>query len=99
LEHLGVKNVSESFVSAVAIEGELFVVQAMQVKHRGVQVRGAAPFDQGTIAKIIGGPVNLAARDSPAGQQDAEPIPMMVSAILALGPRGPAKLAFPNDQR
>ncbi len=75
------------------------MIQPEQVQHRRVQVGGAAAVGDGAITEVVGGAVDLAALDAAAGQPDAEPVGVMIAAVLVLGTRRTAELAAPEDQR
>ena len=92
-------DVGEPLVAAVAGEGEALVVEAEQVQNRGMQVGDMAAVGDGVVAEVVGGAVGLAALDAAAGEPDAEAIGVVVAAVLALGARGPAELATPDDER
>src|SRR5262249_58829212 len=77
---------------------QAFVVDAQEVEHRRVQVVDLDLVLDGVVAVVVGLAVDRAALDAPAGQPDGEAVRVVVAPVLALGHRGAAELAAPDDQ-
>src|SRR5947208_3277831 len=69
------------------------------MQHGCMEVGGAATIDHGPVAEVVSRAVRLPAPDAAAGQPDAEPIRMMVAAVVVLRAWRPAELAAPEYQR
>src|SRR5262249_12554213 len=86
-------------------EGELFVVEAQEVEHRGVQIMDMHGFFHGLISEFVGGAVNVSRLYAAAGEPHGEAVRIMVApgsfAVAAGGEfddGGSTKLAAPDDQ-
>ena len=64
---------------------------------RGVQVVDVDDVLHGGVAEFVGGAVGDAALDAAAGHPDREALDVVVAAV-ALGHRGAAELAAPDDE-
>ena len=74
------------------------VVDAQQMKHRGVQVVDVDHVLDGVVAELVGLAVGDAGLDAAAGQPDGKALDVMVAAV-ALVHRRAAELAAPDHQR
>ena len=74
-------DVGQAEVSAGVAVGELFVVEAEQVEHRGVEVVDRNWVLDGSEAKFVGCSVDGSAFDSAAGHPQGE-TPVIVVAAL-----------------
>lgn len=94
------RNVREAEIAALEAVGELFVVDAAEIKHRGVQVVDVhvlAVFD-GFVTEFVGAAPGEAAFHAAASHPDGESQNMMVAAG-ALAHWGAAKFTAPYHQR
>src|SRR5688500_11357419 len=92
LHHLAA-HVGEAVVAAAEAVGELRVVHAEKVEHRGVEiVNGDLVLDR-EVAVLIRGAVGGTALDAASGQPDGEAERIVVAPVGALGHGGAAELA------
>ena len=91
-------DVGQPHVAAAEAVGQSLVVDAQQVKHRGVQVVDLDLVLDGVVAVIVGGAVDGAALDSAAGEPHGEAIGIVIAAVGSLGHRRAAELAAPDHQ-
>jgi hypothetical protein len=54
-------------VSALEAVGELFVIEAEEVEHRGVEIRDGESVFDGGVAELVCGAIHLAAFDAGMG--------------------------------
>ena len=106
-DHIAV-DVGQAEIPPGVAEGELLVIEAQQVQHRGVQVVNVDVFSDRMKAEFVGGAVDVAALDAAAGQPHREAVMVVVAAVdLArvragrgqFHRRRAAKFAAPDDQR
>ena len=100
VDHVAV-NVGQPAVDTVVTEGQLFVVDAQQVKHRGVDVvdlAGAIAVEW-FVAPLVGWPVADAAFDAPATQPVGEDVRVVVSPLAALTSWHATEFSCPQDDR
>ncbi len=91
-------HIGEPQVAAAEAVGELFVVDAHEVKHGGPHViDGAGVFD-GVVAEVVGGTVDVAGLDAAARHPDREAVRVVVATIGALGEGRATELASPHDK-
>ena len=67
-------HVGEPEIPAGVAVGELFVVEAEQAEHGGVQVVDVHALFHSLKSEFVGGAVNLAALDAAAGQPDGSAV-------------------------
>src|SRR5262249_35005143 len=96
----------ELVAEAVALEEQLFVVQAQEVQDGRVPVGDADRTLGGGVADLVGAAVARAALDPGAGHPDREAARAVVAAGVGrvaagreLRDRQPTELAAPDDQR
>ena len=100
-------HVGQAEVAAEVVPGELGVVDAEQVQHRGVQVVDVDLAVDDAVAHVIGFAVGEAAFHAAAGHPGAEAFGLMFAAVFVdrsraaevLAPRRAAELAGPEHQR
>lgn len=104
--HTSMINIGQTFIAAVVIEGQSFVIKPQLVQNRCVQIGCLSAVGDGSIAEIIGGPVSLTAANSTTGKPDAEAVRMMITslnagdlvAIALFSARRATKLTAPQDK-
>jgi hypothetical protein len=80
LHHVAM-HVSEAEVAASGAEGELLVIEAKKMQNCGVKVVDVDFALDGLEAKLVRGPVNMAAFHSAASQPHREAVMIVVAAI------------------
>src|SRR5437016_14109888 len=101
-------HVCQAKIAAGAAEGALFVVEAKEPKHGGVEIVDMDLVFSGLEAELVGCPVDIAAAHATACHPGSKPVMVVVAAIDLAGVgawgwqfnrRGAAKFASPDDQR
>ena len=92
-------HIGKSEIAALESVDQLFVIDAQQMQHRGVQVVDFDLVLDRVVAELIGRPVHDAAPDAAAGHPDREPEGVVIAAVGALGKRGPAEFPAPDHER
>ena len=82
-----------------SVKHQPVVVDPELVEQRRVQVRNAHRVDDGLVAELVAGAVDIAALEPAAGEEEAETIAVMVAPIRVLGDRQPAEFAGPHHDR
>ena len=72
-------DVGETEITAGVAVGELFVVEAEEVKNGGVEVVDVNDFFDGSEAEIIGGAVNISSFDTTAGEHHGESVGVVIA--------------------
>ena len=100
-------DIGQSVITAGITIGELFVIEAHQVKHRGMQVMDVNRLVLGPESEVIRGAVNLATLD-PASREPHREAPMIMVPTIDLAGVGPclwqldrgsaAKFSTPVDE-
>ena len=73
-------HVGEPEIAAGVTVGQLLVVKAHEVEHRGVEVMDTRRVLYSLEAEIIGGPVHRAATNASAGHPNGEAVMVVVAA-------------------
>ena len=76
-------HVGQSHIATPVAVGQLFMIHAKLVQHRGPQVVDRGFVFSGMVAQIISGSVQAAPLDSPSGHPQTETIRIMIAAITA----------------
>ena len=84
-------------IAAGVAVGELFVVDAKDMKKRGMQVVDGDALVDGAEAELVGGAVAGSPLEAAAGHEHGEAVWVMVAAVAAFGDGGAAELAAPDD--
>src|SRR6185437_15824099 len=90
------KNIGEPIIATAVTVGQFLVVDAHQVKDRGVQVMDVDLVLNGVPAEFIGGAMHDAAFHTAAREPHGEPERMMLATVRSLGRRGAAEFAAPD---
>src|SRR6266404_20739 len=90
-------DVRETKIPALEFVCELFVIDAQEVEHGGVEVVDACDVLDGVVAQIVGGAELRAALDAAAGDEDGEALDVVIAAG-ALGHGRAAEFAAPDDE-
>jgi hypothetical protein len=77
-------HIRESEIAALEAVGELFVIKAELVEHRGVQILHGDFVLDGGIAELVGRAVDLTAFDAAAGHPHGEAFGMVITAFAIL---------------
>jgi hypothetical protein len=91
-------DIRKAHVAALMPDGEPFVIDAKEMKHRGVKVVHVDGSFDDVVAEVVGGPVRDSGFDAAAGHPNRESAHVMIAAI-GLVHRCAAELTAPNDQR
>ena len=78
-------HVGEAEVAAAVAVGELFVIEAQEVEHGGVEVVNMNPVLDGLEAKVVGSAVNVAAFHATAGHPGGEAVVVVIPSIDLAG--------------
>src|SRR5262249_31049956 len=92
-------DVGETHVAAVEEIGQLRVIDAEQVQHRGVQVMDGDGLLLGFIPELVAGSDDLTAFDAGAGHPYGHGAGVVVAADALLRDRHAAEFAVPDDER
>jgi hypothetical protein len=84
-------------VETLRAEGEELVVEAEQVEQGGVEIMDGNRVAGDAVTEFIGFTVNGAAFDAAAGEEDRKCLDVVIAAV-ALGHRGAAEFAAPDDE-
>src|SRR5262245_48893696 len=91
-------HVSQAVIAATIAVGQLFVVDAHEMKYGSVQVVDMHLFFDRIPAEVVGGAVDRAASYSAAREPHGETIRVVVPAIAFLRNQAAAELAAPQNQ-
>ena len=96
-------DVGEAVVAALEFEGELFVVDAEEMKKGGVEVVDADGVFGNVVGVVIGFADGLTGFDAAAGEPHGEAAGVVVATEafwgeVALAVNGAAKFAAPDDE-
>ena len=91
-------NIGQAKVSTLMAIGELLVVDAHQVEHRGMEIVHVDDIFDRVVADFVGCAEVAAGLDSAAGHPDRERFDVVVAAI-ALGHWRAPEFAIPHNQR
>src|SRR5262249_28265647 len=97
-DHFAV-DVGQAHVAAAEADGQPRVLDAEQVQHRRVQVVDLDAVFHHLVAPLVRLAVGHPALYAGAGEPDAEPVLIVVAAVVALGERRAPELAGPDDER
>ena len=94
-------HVSQSKVTALKSEGQLFVIHPQQMQNGRVNVMHMTPLARGIETQLICFAHNPSGLGAPARKPHGERINVMIATgrIAILPHRRPAKLAAPNNKR
>ena len=93
-------HVGEAALNAVVLKGELFVVEAEEVEHRGVQVMEGMDVFGCLESEFVGGAVTDPGFDAGAGDDGGESAGVVVTAFGSFLEHGhAAKFGAPKNQR
>src|SRR4051794_4412457 len=90
-------DIRQAEVSALRAVRELFVVDAAELEHGGVEVVDVDLVNLCAVAEFVGFAVGDAGLDAAAGHEEAECEDVVIAAS-ALSHRGSAELAAPEDE-
>ena len=98
------RDVRQTVVTSLELEGLPLVVDAEEVLHRGVQVVHVDRVLDDVVAELVGLTVDMAAFDAAAGHPEAEATRVVVAAVrvlgdLALAVSRAAEFAAPDHER
>ena len=72
------------FRTPMVCEGQVVVVQPELMQQRGVQIINAHPAFDCTVPDVVGDAVDVSGPDSPAGQQQAERVAVVIATRAVL---------------
>ena len=91
-------DVGEAVIPAGVAVGELLVVEAHEVEDRGIHVVDVDAVLDGREPELVGGAVAKTFLHPAAGHPGGVAVVVVVATLLALGGRGAAKFAAPDDE-
>ena len=92
-------HIREAHVSTTESPGELGVVHAKEVEHRGVEVVDLDLVLNRMVAVVVGRTVDGSALDSPSGKPHGEAERVVVATVRSLRHGGSTELASPEHER
>src|SRR5262249_6943917 len=104
LDHLRWLDTRQPLVQPLVLERELLVVDAEQVKHRGVEVVDVARVLDDVVTEVVGLAVDRPALRAAAGHPHGEAARVVIAAVVRLrqaplAVNRPPELAPPDDER
>lgn len=73
LDHMRLVDIRQTFVTAVVIESQAFVIEAQLMQYCGVQIGGLSAVGNGSIAKIVGCSIRLTSANPPPASHTLKP--------------------------
>ena len=92
-------HVGESHVTTTEANREAFVVDAHQMKHRGVEVVDLDRILDGSVAVLVGGTVGSTTGDAASGEPHAESELVVIPTVGTLAERRTTEFGTPDHKR